>query len=107
MSNSIYQINRGINKSVEFKGLRAQYIGYLGLGILGLLIVFGIMHIIGIPALITGPVVVLAATGMVFKVYGMSAKYGEYGMQKEMAKRHIPKVVKCNNRTVFRKLKGK
>jgi ATP/ADP translocase len=107
MSNSIYQINRGINKSVEFKGLRAQYIGYLGLGILGLLIAFGIMHIIGIPALVTVPIVILAATGMVFKVYSMSAKYGEYGMQKEMAKRNIPKVVKCNNRTVFRKLKSR
>ncbi|MEO7488719.1 MAG: DUF4133 domain-containing protein [Ferruginibacter sp.] len=26
MSNSVYQINKGINKSIEFKGLKAQYI---------------------------------------------------------------------------------
>ncbi|MBC7536286.1 MAG: DUF4133 domain-containing protein, partial [Ferruginibacter sp.] len=25
MSNSVYQINKGINKPIEFKGLKAQY----------------------------------------------------------------------------------
>jgi hypothetical protein len=28
--NSVYKINKGINKPIEFKGLKAQYIGYLG-----------------------------------------------------------------------------
>jgi hypothetical protein len=32
--NSVYKINKGINKPIEFKGLKAQYIGYLGIGIL-------------------------------------------------------------------------
>ena len=26
MGNSVYQINKGINKAIEFKGLKAQYI---------------------------------------------------------------------------------
>ncbi|MFX9065564.1 DUF4133 domain-containing protein, partial [Acinetobacter baumannii] len=25
MSSSVYQINKGINRSIEFKGLKAQY----------------------------------------------------------------------------------
>ncbi|HMT97439.1 MAG TPA: DUF4133 domain-containing protein, partial [Ferruginibacter sp.] len=33
MSNSVYQINKGINRSIEFKGLKAQYIWYLGGGL--------------------------------------------------------------------------
>lgn len=27
MSNIVYQINKSINKPIEFKGLKAQYIG--------------------------------------------------------------------------------
>ena len=38
MANSVYQINKGINRSIEFKGLRAQYIWYLGGGVVALLI---------------------------------------------------------------------
>ena len=29
-STSVYQINKGINTSIEFKGLKAQYIWYHG-----------------------------------------------------------------------------
>ena len=48
MSNSVYQINKGINKPIEFKGLKAQYIWYLGGGLVALLIVFAIIYICGI-----------------------------------------------------------
>ena len=47
MSNSVYQINKGINKSIEFKGLKAQYIWYFAGGVIALLILFAIMYIIG------------------------------------------------------------
>ena len=49
MANSVYQINKGINQSIEFKGLKAQYIWYLGGGVVALLIVFAVMYIIGLP----------------------------------------------------------
>ena len=79
MSNSVYTINKGINKSIEFKGLKAQYIWYLGGGIIALLILFAIMYII-------------------------SNKYGEHGMMKAMAKRNVPKVLKSYNRKAFLKM---
>src|SRR4051812_23212639 len=44
----IYQINRGVNKPIEFKGLKAQYIGYLGGGLVVLLILFAILYLIGL-----------------------------------------------------------
>jgi len=102
MANSVYAINRGINKSIEFKGLRAQYIWYLAIGILVLLFLFGLMYAVGIPAFICVGLALFAGTGLVMKTYAMSAKYGEYGLVKEMAKRSIPKVVRCNSRKVFR-----
>ena len=40
----MYQINKGINKPIEFKGLKAQYIGYLAVGLVILLIGFAIMY---------------------------------------------------------------
>ena len=48
MSNSVYHINKGINKPVEFKGLKAQYIWYLGGGLVALLILFAIIYIVGV-----------------------------------------------------------
>jgi len=48
MSNSVYQINKGINKPIEFKGLKAQYIWYLGGGLVVLMIIFAIVYIAGI-----------------------------------------------------------
>lgn len=107
MANSIYHINKGINKSIEFKGLRAQYIWYLAIGILVLLILFGGMYALGIPSFICIGLILIAGTFLVMKIYAMSAKYGEHGLTKEMAKRSIPKVVRCNSRRIFIKLKTK
>ncbi len=101
MGNSIYQINKGINKSIEFKGLKAQYIWYFAGGIIGLLILFAIMYIIGINSFICLGIILVAGTVLVVKIYALSKKYGEYGMMKKIAKRSVPKVVRSKNRIVF------
>ncbi len=101
MANSVYQINKGINKSIEFKGLKAQYIWYLGAGVVGLLILFAAMYIAGVNSFICIGIILIAGSVLVFKVYGMSNKYGEHGMMKELAKRSVPKTIKCNSRKIF------
>ena len=101
MANSVYQINKGINRSIEFKGLRAQYIWYLGGGVVALLIMFAVMYIIGIPSPICIGIILVAGTVLVVKIYGMSNKYGEHGMMKAIAKRQVPKVIKTYSRKVF------
>lgn len=101
MANSVYTINKGINKSIEFKGLKAQYIWYLGGGMVGLLVLFAAMYIIGINSFICIGVILIAGTVLVIKVYGMSNKYGEHGMMKALAKQSIPKVIKNFSRGVF------
>ena len=104
MSNSVYSINKGINQSIEFKGLKAQYIWYLGGGILTLLVLFAILYIIGLPSLLC--VGFIGGTGalLVFKIYRMSHKYGEHGMMKALAKKQVPKYLKVYSRKIFIKL---
>lgn len=100
---SVYQINKGINQAIEFKGLKAQYIWYLGGGVVGQMIVFAVLFIIGIPSLVCVVLIGAAGTVMVIKIYKMSRKYGEHGMMKALASRQIPKCVKVRSRSVFLK----
>lgn len=79
MANSVYQINKGVNKSIEFKGLKGQYIWYFGIGAGGLLMGFAIMYIIGINSYLCLGIIGALGTAMTMKIYGLSGKYGEYG----------------------------
>ncbi len=98
---SVYQINKGINKSIEFKGLRAQYIWYFAGGIMVLLILFSLMYIVGINIYIGLVMILAAGVALTFKIYQLSAKYGEHGMMKAAARIRVPKVLKCNTRALF------
>jgi hypothetical protein len=101
MSGSVFQINKGINKSIEFKGLKAQYIWYFAAGVLALLVLFAIMYIIKINSFICIGVVLGLGTGLTVQLYSMSGKYGEHGLSKKIAKRGIPKMLKVGNRKAF------
>ena len=101
MANSVYQVNKGINASIEFKGLKAQYIWYLGGSVVVLMIVFAIMYLIGLPSYLCIGVILLAGTGLVVKIYGMSNKYGEHGLMKALAKKQVPKVLRSRSRRIF------
>lgn len=101
MANSVYQINKGINQSIEFKGLKAQYIWYLGGGLVVLLIVFAILYVIGLPSLLCVAIIVAAATVLILQIYGMSSKYGEHGLMKALARKQVPSSITCKSRKVF------
>jgi len=103
MGTSIYQINKGIMKSVEFKGLQAQYIWYAGGGVMVLMVLYSILYIIGVNTYISLVLVGVLGAFLLMKIYGMSKKYGEYGLMKAMAQKRIPKVVKSSSRAVFMK----
>ena len=104
MANSVYKINKGINRSIEFKGLRAQYIWYLGGGVIALLILFAIMYIAGLPPFLCIATILVAGSILVIKVYALSRKYGEHGMMKAVAKRSVPKLIRTNSRKVYRSM---
>ncbi|PWA10480.1 DUF4133 domain-containing protein [Flavobacterium sp. ZT3R18] len=102
MVNSVYQINKGINQSIEFKGLKAQYIWYLGGGVVVLMILFAAMYIVGLPSFVCVGIIGIAGTLLVLYIYRMSHKYGEHGMMKALAKRQVPKAIRVQSRKIFK-----
>lgn len=105
MSNSVYQINKGINKPIEFKGLKAQYIWYLGGGLLVLLVLFAILYICGVSTYLLLAIILGLGTGLFMYIYRLSHKYGEHGMMKRVARRSIPKRIKAVSRKLFTNVK--
>ncbi len=102
---ALYQINKGINKPIEFKGLKAQYISYLAGGLVLLLIGFAVMYIVGVPVMICILIISILGSALFYQVFKMSHKYGEYGLMKKAAKRYLPDHLKFTTRKVFLKLK--
>ena len=70
----------------------------------GLLILFAIMYIIGINSFVCVGIILILGTVLAIRIYGLSNKYGEYGMMKKLAKRSIPRLVKSGSRTMFFKI---
>lgn len=98
---SVYQINKGINKPVEFRGLKAQYIWYLAGGLLSLLIIYAALYLLKVNTYVC-LVIVGGLGGLLFMtVYRMNHKYGEHGIMKKRASRAVPHVVKSYSRKVF------
>jgi hypothetical protein len=102
MVNSVYQINKEINQSIEFKGLKAQYIWYLGGGVIVLMILFAAMYIIGLPSFVCLGIIGVSGSILVLYIYQMSHKYGEHGMMKALAKRQVPKAIRVQSRKIFK-----
>ena len=100
----IYQINKCINKPIEFKGLKAQYIGYLAAGLVGLLILFAVMYITGLPVFSCIAIISASGSGLFYQVFKLSNKYGQYGLMKRTARRYLPGYLKFNSRKVFTRL---
>lgn len=98
---SVYQINKGINKPIEFKGLKAQYIWYLGGGLLALLILFAILYICGVNSFVCLGLIIVLGIALFMYVYKLSHTYGEYGMMKKIAKRGIPPILRAKSRKMF------
>ena len=105
MGNSVYKINKGINQAIEFKGLKAQFIWYLGGGLVGLLILFAVMYFLQFNTYVSLAVIAIAATALFMRVYKLSNTYGEHGMMKRVARKGVPTVLKLRSRKLFMGLK--
>ena len=103
MANSVYTINKGVGKPIEFKGFKAQYIWYLGGGLLLLLILFAVLYIAGVSPFICLAVTIVLGSGLFMYVSRMSHAYGEHGLMKKLARKNVPQKIKYNARKVFQK----
>jgi hypothetical protein len=104
-----YNINKGIGKSVEFKGLKAQYLFIFAGGLLAVFVVFVIMYMIGIDQWVCIGFGVVAASALVWLTFNLNAKYGEYGLMKLLSARQHPRFLinRKNSRRYFRTHKRK
>lgn len=98
---SIYQINKGVSRPIEFRGLYGQYIGYLAGGLVLLLLSFALLYILGVPLVVVLPVILGLGTGLFFAVTRLSKRFGVHGLEKFMAKRGLPDYIRFSSRKVF------
>lgn len=99
-----FTINRGIGKSVEFKGLKAQYLFIFVGGLLALFILFVIMYLSGVNQWLCIGFGLVAASVLVWQTFALNVRYGEHGLMKMQARGSHPKYV-INRRKIPRLFK--
>lgn len=93
MSN--YNINKGIGRTVEFKGLKAQYLFIFAGGLLGTLILVMILYMAGVNSFICLFLGAGGASLIVWQTFSLNKKYGEHGLMKVGAKKSHPRYIIC------------
>ena len=88
-----FEINRGIGRNVEFKGLESQYLFIFAGGLLAVFVVFVVLYMAGINQWVCIGFGTGAATLLVWLTFRLNAKYGAYGMMKAAAKRRHPRFI--------------
>jgi hypothetical protein len=97
-----YQINKGINKPIEFKGLKAQYIGYLAGGLVALLLLFAVLYLLGASVVLCTLLILSLGSLLFYQVFRLSHKFGEHGLMKHKARRNLPDYLKFRSRQIFK-----
>lgn len=99
-----YPVNKGIGRSVEFKGLKAQYLFIFVGGLLALFVLFVILYMIGIDQWICIGFGVVSASVLVWQTFALNARYGEHGLMKLGATKSHPRYL-FNRRRISRLIK--
>jgi hypothetical protein len=99
-----YNINKGIGTTVEFKGLKAQYLFIFAGGLLGTLILVMILYMAGVNSYICLFLGLGSASLIVWQTFSLNKKYGEHGMMKAGARKRHPHYIICR-KPVHRYLK--
>ena len=86
-----YNINKGVGKQVEFKGLKAQYIFIFAGGLIGDFVLFVAMYMMGIPSVPCIVVSVCLGTALVWYTFRLNDRYGAHGLMKKAASHYFPR----------------
>ena len=98
---AVYQINKGVNRPLEFRGVRGQYIIYLAAGLVLLLLMFVILYAIGCNTWLCLGIVLPAGAGLFLIIGRLSKRFGEHGLMKFFARLMLPRCVKVKSKKVF------
>lgn len=90
---------------MEFQGLKAQYILYMGVLLLAMLFTMAMMYLTGVNfilslVLVCGPGAIAA-----WKIMEMNRIYGENGLMKLSARQRLPRVIRFRDRVFVKRLK--
>ena len=95
-----WEINKGVGRTVEFKGLKAQYLFLFAGGLLAVLILVVVLYLCGVSQIACLVIGIVGATLVVWQTFAMNRKYGQYGLMKKGAVRMHPRYL-VNRRTVY------
>ena len=96
-----YPINKGIGRSVEFQGLKSQYLFIFAGGLLALFVLFVILYMAGVNQWICIGFGGTAASILVWQTFSLNRKYGEHGLMKLLAEKRHPRYL-IHRKRVFR-----
>lgn len=97
----IYPINKGIGRSVEFQGLKSQYLFIFAGGLLALFVLFVILYMAGVNQWICIGFGGTSTSILVWQTFSLNRKYGEHGLMKRSALHSHPRYL-INRRRIPR-----
>lgn len=86
-----YHINKGIGSTVEFKGLKAQYLFLFAGGLLGLLLLVLVLYMFGVHSYVCLGIAVGGGGLIVRQTFHLNGKYGAHGLMKLGASKRHPR----------------
>ena len=95
-----WEINKGAGRTVEFKGLKAQYLFLFAGGLLAVFFLVVILYLCGVSQIACLVIGIVGTTLVVWQTFAMNRKYGQYGLMKKGAVRMHPRYL-LNRRTVY------
>lgn len=104
-----WEINKGVGRTVEFKGLKSQYLFLFAGGLLAVFIIVVLLYLCGVGQVMCLVIGLAGATIVVWQTFAMNNKYGRYGLMKQGAIRMHPRYLlnRCTVRHIFHHLKRK
>lgn len=96
-----YPINKGIGRSVEFQGLKSQYLFIFAGGLLALFVLFVILYMVGVNQWICIGFGGTSTSILVWQTFSLNRKYGEHGLMKRSALHSHPRYL-INRRRIPR-----
>lgn len=101
-----YHINKGIGRTVEFKGLKAQYLFIFAGGLLAVLICVMIMYMAGVNTYFCLAFGGASSALLIWQTFSINRKYGEHGLMKLGAHKKHPRYI-ISRKCIYRYLKIK
>ena len=98
-----YDVNKGVGKQVEFKGLTAMYLFILAGGLAAVLLAVVVLYLAGAgqwTCILGG---IFAGGLLAWGVFRLNARFGEHGLMKMLAEKRHPRCL-IRRRKIFRVL---